>query len=176
MRYVVNGFLLIVPLLLLDALLGNRLPRPYQKESWDAVPRLISVPETVLRFPVLLLPLLLPISLSAPVQRVGAVVYLVGVLVYAAAWTAQIRRPDSVWSTGKVGFLAPAYTPMLWLTGIALIGAEPTSARLDFVPWTFLGIAALFVAVHTLHARHVLRRRDLGPVVVGRSGPTGELP
>ncbi|MEV4629290.1 hypothetical protein AB0J90_23815 [Micromonospora sp. NPDC049523] len=159
MRYAVNGFLLIVPLLLLDALLGNRLPREYQKQSWNAVPRWLSVAETALRIPVLLVPLLLPISLSGPVQQAGAVLYLVGVLAYAAAWAAQIRHPHSAWSVSTAGFLAPAYTPALWLTGIALVGAEPVLPHLGFLPAVFLGFVAAFLVTHNLHALYVHRHR-----------------
>jgi hypothetical protein len=161
MRYIVNGFLLVLPLLLFNVAFAGRLPSGYQPAAWNAVPSLVSVPETILRLPTFLLPLLLPISLDSPGQGVGMVLYLVGVCAYLASWAVQILRPNAAWSMSAAGFLAPAYTPALWLAGIGLIGARPLTPHLRYLPWIFLGTAALFLAFHILHAGMVHQRHHV---------------
>ena len=158
MRYLVNGFLLVAPLLALNMALAGRLPAGYQPAAWNAVPAGVCIAENVLRLPTFLLPVLLPISFSGAVQRVGAVLYAVGAAGYLASWAVQILRPNAAWSTGRAGFLAPAYTPALWLTGIGLLGAEPIIPHLRYLPWIYLGTVLAFLAVHNLHAELVHRR------------------
>jgi hypothetical protein len=158
MRYMLNGFLLVIPLLLFDAAFASRLPAAYQAAQWNDVPALVALPEGVLRVGTMLLTLLLPISAAGPAQRFGAVLYAAGLVAYVTAWTMQIRWPGSAWSTGTAGFLAPAVTPALWLTGIGLIGMRPLLPHARYLPWVFLGTAAAFLAFHTLHAVLVFRR------------------
>lgn len=152
MRYLVNCFLLMVPLLAFDALFANRLPAAYQAARWNDVPVQLAVAENTLRLTVMLLSLLMPISFSGLVQRTGAVLYAAGVAAYVAAWMMQISRPHAAWSTGLAGFLAPAWTPALWLAGIGLIGAQPSIPHAWYVPWIYLGAAAAFLTLHNLHA------------------------
>lgn len=45
--------------------------------------------------------------------------YALGVLVYSASWLPLIYASDAAWSNGAAGLLAPAYTLLIWLTGIA---------------------------------------------------------
>jgi hypothetical protein len=156
-RFVLNGFLLVLPLLALNAALASRLPAGYRAARWNDVPAAVTVPENVLRLATMLLPLLLPISLAGPVQRIGAALYLVGTVAYVASWLVQIWIPGSAWSTGVVGFLAPAYTPALWLAGIGLLGSQPVIPHTRYLPWVFLGTAAAFLVWHNLHAALVYR-------------------
>ena len=160
MRYLLNGFLLVAPLLVFNVAFAGRLPAAYQAARWDDIPARVAGPEKVLRLGALLLPLLLPISLAGPVQRIGAVLYVTGAAAYVAAWTMQFLRPDSAWSTAAAGFLAPAYTPVLWLTGIGLMGMQPLIAHIRYLPWVFLGTSAAFLTFHNLHAWLVYRRAD----------------
>jgi hypothetical protein len=152
MRYLVNGFLLIVPLLVVNAVYARRLPAGFQEPAWNAIPTPLAWAERLLRVPALGLPLLLPVSLAGPIGWVGAALYLAGALTYLAAWTIQVLRPASAWSTSAAGFLAPAYTPALWLAGIGLLGIHSAIAHLAYLPWIYLAAVAAFVAVHTLHA------------------------
>ena len=167
MRYLVNGFLLVVPLLAVSVTLAGRLPIDYQPARWDAVPAWVTWPERVLRVPTLMLPLLFPVALDGPVQRAGWVLYLVGATAYLAAWLVQIRTPRAAWSTTTAVFLAPAYTPALWLTGIGLIGYRPVVPHLRYLPWVFLVAAAAFLFFHNLHAILVHRQRAAAPGATG---------
>jgi hypothetical protein len=172
MRYLLNGFLLVAPLLVFNVAFAGRLPAGYQAPRWDDIPPLVAVPENILRVGALALPLLLPISFAGPVQRIGAVLYVAGAAAYIAAWTMQFLRPDSAWSTAAAGFLAPAYTPVLWLTGIGLIGMQPLIAHTRYLPWVFLGTSAAFLTFHNQHALLVYRRRDdlIGPQLDPQNG------
>lgn len=158
MRYLLNCFLLVVPLLVFNVALADRLPTAYQSPRWDDVPAWVALPENILRVGTMLLTLLLPISFAGPLQRIGGMLYVVGVVTYIATWTVQIVRPHAAWSTGALGFLAPAYTPALWLTGIGLIGIRPVIAPARHLQWIFLGLAVAFLASHNLHALLVYRR------------------
>jgi hypothetical protein len=159
MRYILNGFLLFIPLLVFDAAFASRLPAAYQAACWDDVPALVTVPEGALRVGTMLLALLLPISVAGPVQLSGAALYVVGLAAYGMAWAAQILFPRSSWSTGTAGFLAPAFTPALWLTGIGLIGFRPLIPHIRALPWIFLATAAVFLAFHNVHGALVLQRK-----------------
>jgi hypothetical protein len=69
----------------------------------------------------------------------------------------QIWFPLSPWSQSPLGFLAPAFTPALWLAGIASIGR--TLYFGDFYrPWMFLALSLVFLAFHNAHAWTVYSR------------------
>ena len=62
-----------------------------------------------------------------------------------------------MWSTSRAGFLAPAYTPLLWLIGLGLTGGR-LYGPVPFKPWIYLVLACVFVAVHVTHAHLVYTR------------------
>ena len=49
---------------------------------------------------------------------------VIGTLAYFACCLAIILAPDSPWSTSPLRFTAPAYSPLLWLLGIARLGRK----------------------------------------------------
>ena len=53
----------------------------------------------------------------------------------------RIYRPEAAWSRSAAGLLAPAYTPLIWRAGIALVGAS----------WPYALLSLLFVGVHVYH-------------------------
>ena len=149
-RLAQNRFWLLVPILVLDLALVGRLPPPLAPGSpGPDIPGWVSVSETVLRGVVFGAPLLMPLSLRAPRTRPALAVYAVALTAYIAAWVAVVWAPTSAWSTSAVGFTALAWTSILLFTGIGL------RSKLRFFPgyrpWMYLGAAALFTAVHTLH-------------------------
>lgn len=93
----------------------------------------------------------MPLSVSSTLQRKGLVIFIVGTLIYFASWLALIVAPDSQWASSPIGFLAPAYTPMIWLAGLAVLGR-----RVFFVTfyrwWMYLALSAIFIAAHVAHA------------------------
>ena len=151
-RYAANCFWLMLPPLAISGLLGGLLPPVFQPDVfWRDIPPALAWPESVLRVLVTGLPLLMPLSLQTPRQRLGAVIYCLGVLAYALAWWPLIAMPDSAWSTSAVGFAAPAYTPLLWLAGIGLIGTRADTRLQRWVGRGYAMSAAGFVVCHILH-------------------------
>jgi hypothetical protein len=74
------------------------------------------------------------------------------VLIYFASWLPLIYARETAWSKSAAGLLAPAYTPLIWLAGIALVGGS----------WPYALASLLFVGLHVYHhilAHHLLRRQ-----------------
>jgi len=149
-RLAQNRFWLLVPILVLDLLLVGKLPPPLAPGSpAPNIPGWLSASKTVLRVVVFGAPLLMPLSLRAPRMRPALAVYSVALAAYVAAWVAVVWAPSSAWSTSAGGFTALAWTSILLLTGIGLRSELRFLPR--YRPWMYLGAAALFTDVHTLH-------------------------
>jgi hypothetical protein len=152
-------FLLLVPVLAANVLLIHRLPRAYQMDNfWRGIPPAVGVPENVLRGVVMFLPLLMPLRISNTRHRLGMALYLAGLLVYLASWAVLIVFPQSAWSTSAIGFAAPAYTPVLWLVGIGLLGDRLLVPRVNIHPWFYCGLSILFLLFHNIHTLLVYSR------------------
>jgi hypothetical protein len=157
--YLCNCFWLLVPILAFNVLFTRLLPPAYQMEVfWKDIPKVVGVPENILRTLVMILPIFMRLQLSTPHQKLGLGLYLAGLLSYFASWIALIAVPWSAWSMSAIGFLAPAYTPIIWLTGIGLMGDMLQFSRVPYRPWIYLGISGLFFAFHNLHAFLVYSR------------------
>jgi hypothetical protein len=106
---------------------------------------------------VFFLPLLMPLTIETSGQKIGLSVYLAGLTAYFSSWILQIYYPDSVWSRSVFGFLAPAYTTIIWFIGIGLIGSQ-LFIKIPYNPIIYIAISAAFVVVHTTHAYIVYAR------------------
>lgn len=158
-RYLSSCFLLLVPILVWNLALASQLPPAFQSaEFWRDIPCWVSAPENVLRLLVLVLPALMPLEIATRRQRAGLAVVAAGIAVYFASWVLLITWPTSAWSTSAPGFLAPAYTPALWLFGLGLLSGRLFITALPFRRWMFFALAAGFLAFHNLHAAIVYVR------------------
>ena len=154
-----NCFWLLVPILAFNLLFTHQLPAAYQASVfWKDIPTLISIPENLLRTLVMILPIFMKLRISTKSQRLGLVTYLTGMLIYFASWTVLIISPQSAWSTSIFGFLAPAYTPIVWLIGIGLIGDELLLPRVSCKPCMYWAVSASFLFFHNLHAFTIYSR------------------
>jgi hypothetical protein len=149
-RFLRNAFLLILPVLIWDAIFTPYLPTAYQ--SAVRIPWLLATGENVTRWLVILVPILMPLAIKTTRQRIGLIVYALGVLLYFTSWLVPILSPASSWSTSAAGFLAPACTPAVWLAGITLIGDSLYVRRLPYRAWYYGMLAAVFVSLHVAHA------------------------
>lgn len=150
-NYLLNCFLLMVPLLVWNFVLTPELPAPFRPEVFQyGIPPFVLWGENISRLAVFLLTALMPLSLASQTQRAGLALYIVGVAVYVASWLALILYPESGWSRSAAGFMAPAYTPVLWLTGIGLIG-DRLYFSWPYRSWIFLLLSSLFLAFHNAH-------------------------
>ena len=158
LKYALNCFILVIPIFLWNILFAASLPRGYSMEFfWEDIPPIIGTTENVLRIIVFFLPLLMPLTIKTTGQKIGLGIYLVGLAIYFLSWIMQIYYPDSTWSSSLFGFLAPAYTTIIWLIGIGLIGNK-LFIKIPYHPIIYITISAVFVFVHTTHAYIVYTR------------------
>ena len=107
-----NCFWLIIPILAWNAAFSSKLAHS-AFEFDEAVPRWVLMLENMVRGAVMILPLLMPLHWDTPQSKIGIAVYLVGLVVYFTSWVPLMVAPASSCSNSLIGFLAPAYTPLL---------------------------------------------------------------
>jgi len=135
-----NGFLLLLPLLAWNLALGSRLTQ--EAITSDAhSPQWLLVAESIARVLVFVFPLLLPIQVKDAWSKAGLAVYCLGTLIYFGSWLPLLMAPDSAWSQSAAGLLAPRLTPFLPFLGIALVCNA----------WPYGVISAVFIIFHTWH-------------------------
>jgi hypothetical protein len=111
-----NGFLLLLPLLAWNLVLGSRLT--LEAVISDAhSPTWLLIAENISRILVFALPLFLPLDFKGAWNKTGLAVYVFGTLLYFASWLPLLLVPASVWSQSPAGLLAPRLTPFLPFMG-----------------------------------------------------------
>ncbi|MDJ0754984.1 MAG: hypothetical protein QNJ45_15785 [Ardenticatenaceae bacterium] len=138
-RWLTSGFLLLVPVLIWNALFFSKLPPVYNSDA--GVPGWLLVAEGALRLVVFAWPLLLIISWGKGISKVGLILYLTGSLVYYAAWLVQIYAPSSALAGFPLVALAPAWVPLIFMSGIGLMAES----------WGYVAAVTLFVIAHVGH-------------------------
>jgi hypothetical protein len=157
-KYLLNCFILTIPVLIWNIALTNKLPKVFQPEIfWEKISPFLTYGENIFRVAVFLLTLLMPLSFSTTSQKEGLIIYLSGMILYFASWLVLIYLPDSKWSNSILGFLAPAYTPLFWLIGIGLIG-NSLYFNLPYRQWHFISISIIFLLFHNAHALTIFFR------------------
>jgi len=158
LRYAKNVGWLLVPVMVWNAALSSRLPQSFSPAVFSSnIPALVSTTENTLRIVVFALPFFAPFELVAKLQKVGMVVFGVGLAIYFVSWLPLIAAPNSPWSRSAVGFLAPAYTPLVWLLGLALL-MQPLYWQSPYRWWLYLTLSIGFLAAHISHAAIVFGR------------------
>ena len=156
--YAVSCGLLMIPIVLWNLALIGCLPPAFEPREFERdIPPFISYGEILFRIIIITLPFLMPLDLTTAAQRRGVVVFVGGAVVYCLAWLAVILFPQSPWSVSWVGFLAPSYTPLVWLVGLGVMGRRlywPGPYRW----WMYLWLAVGFIAFHVAHANIVYVR------------------
>jgi len=90
---------------------------------------------------------LMPLRLHGRQAKIGIVLYVLGILIYCASWAILISFPNSVCGTIE-GLVAPAYTPLIWLIGIGLIG-NSFYFNIPFKRWSYFLVFLVFHNWHT---------------------------
>jgi len=142
-----NCLCLLIPVLAWNAIFSSKLVHT-AFEFDEIVSPWILLLENVLRLTVFVVPLFMPLRWDISQSKIGIAIYAIGVLIYFVSWIPLMVAPQSTWSNSLLGFLAPAYTPLLWLIGIGLIGGW----------WPYLVFLALFAGVHVGHWGRVYAR------------------
>ena len=146
-HYALSCGLLLLPIFAWNAALARSLPPAFSMtEFWRDISAPLALAENSLRAVVSVVPFFMPLELVSTRQRTGLVVYCVGAVLYFCSWVIIIIAPNSPWAASPAGFLAPAYTPLIWLAGVALLGRRLYWGR-SYRWWMFLIPAAGFIAV-----------------------------
>ncbi len=148
----------MIPIFLWNLFLTSYLPNGYSMDVfWKDIPPLIGNTENILRIIVFMLPLVMTFSLKSRQQKIGFVVFLAGLILYFSSWLMQIYLPESNWSNSIFGFMAPAYTTLIWFVGIGLIG-NTSVLKIPFISHIYIGSSLAFVIVHSIHTYIVYMR------------------
>jgi hypothetical protein len=158
MNYLLNCMLLLIPIMAWNIVFANQLPRLYSPDVFEKnIPTLITYGENIFRSIVFILPLLMPLRIETQSQKIGVSLYVAGTLIYFVSWLMQMYAPQSLWSLSILGSLAPAYTPLIWLAGIGLIGSTLYFSS-PYRPWMYITLSIIFVAFHLSHTFIVYQR------------------
>lgn len=157
-KYLLNCFLLTLPIMIWNIVLTNKLPQEYQSEIfWKDIPAWLKYAENISRTLIFILTLLMPLNISTLKQKRGFILYLGGTILYFVSWLILICFPDSRWSSNIFGFMAPAYTPLLWLTGIGFIG-NSFYFNLPYRRWFYILTVIIFLIFHNFHTMTIYFR------------------
>jgi hypothetical protein len=160
-KYLFNCFILTIPILIWNMVLANKLPKEFQPEIfWNNIPTSLTYGENVSRIAVFFITFLMPLSLSSSTQKKGLLIYLIGILLYFSSWLMLIYFPDSTLANSMLGFLSPAFTPLIWLVGIGLIG-NSFYFNLPFRRWFFILLSIVFLLFHNVHTYIIYSRTQL---------------
>lgn len=150
-KYISSCLLLMVPPVAWNFLLADKLPPAFQPGIFlKDIPWLLSYGENTLRISLFVLAALMPLSIRTKIQQTGWIIYLTGLILYCLSWLPLVYQPENTWRVHVISFLAPAYTPLLWLTGIGLIGYR-FYFRMRYRRWLFLALSLLFTVFHCVH-------------------------
>lgn len=143
--------LLTLPPLLFNLIFARNLPPAFRPEIFDKnIPLLITYGENILRVFVFIFPIFMLLKFQTQRQKAGLRIYIAGIVIYFTSWLLLIFAPHSAWSTSLFGFLAPAYTPFIWLLGISMTG-DTLCIKLPYQWWYYLIGVAIFLAFHISH-------------------------
>lgn len=101
---------------------------------------------------------MLSLSFDSRIQIIGFLIYVVGVMIYFLSWIMQIYFTETKWSKSIFGFMAPAYSSIIWLIGIGLVG-QKLLFDLSYSYAVYIIISFVFVIVHSMHAYFVFREK-----------------
>ncbi len=153
-----NGYIPIIPILIWNALLTSRLPSAFDPKSFNiGVPTVILVGEDLFRAIIFLLPLVFKINISTPAGKAGLIIFLSGTLLYFLSWLLLIFFPGFVLSSSILGFTAPAYTPLIWLIGLALM-VDSYYFKFPYSKWHYILPSIIFTFFHIYHTVIVYKR------------------
>jgi hypothetical protein len=149
-----NGIWLTLPPLVFSLYLMSVSPTALTPAEFDKdVPRLLIYCEIALRFMVFAMPAFFSVGVATKTQQRGFILYISGLLIYFLSYGTQNYLPNSAWSASIIGFTASAWTNLIWMTGIGLMGKELFILKYPpYRPALYIAPATLFIILHVTHA------------------------
>jgi hypothetical protein len=157
-KFLLNAYVPLLPILVWNLLLTDRLPQILHPALFNqAIPLFIVIGENIFRSIIFTMPLAMQNDYRNKAGRAGVKLYLFGSLLYYASWLILIFFPQAHWSHSLFGLAAPAYTPFVWLVGIAYM-ANSYYFPLPYKRWHYFLPALAFSGFHLAHAYIVYAR------------------
>lgn len=148
-----------VPALVASFAFWPHLGAAYQPDVfWQDIPAWLGFTENAARIGVISLSALLVFERGSRNQTFGWACYILGLAAYVGCQVAIVMAPTSLWATSIFGFLAPAYTPAIWIFSIALTAERSVLLQFYFVRVWFACLASIFLVAHIAHASIVFTR------------------
>lgn len=150
--YLLNCFMLTIPILLWNVFFYPLLPDAFQPGIfWNDIPLWFTYSENSTRILLFIVTFFMPLSISTPRQKLGLIVYCLGVSIYFLSWVPLFNMVDEgVDGISLLHFMAPAYTPAIWLLGICLIG-DKYYFKFPFSKYLLPIISVIFLVCHNYH-------------------------
>ncbi len=134
------------------------LPKGYSPDIfWNDIPKFVSYFENISRIVVFALPVLMILSFNTRQQKIGITTYFIGLILYFLSWIIIIVYPESLWSKSQIGFMAPAFTTLIWFVGIGMVGRK-AFIKIPHLSIIYIVISTMFVIIHSLHCYIVFQR------------------
>lgn len=150
--YLINCFLLLVPIIIWNVIFRAYLPESYILNlSGSKIPSILKWTEDIITILVLVIPLFLQLRVKNRMQRLGLIIYFIGLLIYFFAWRPIILYPNGEWSNSLIGFISLSFTPVIFLTGIGLIG-EKMFLNIVYHRSVYILLSIIFILLKTSHA------------------------
>ena len=152
-RYLYNGVFLLLITMLWNIIFYEYLPETFSLENFRKnIPTIVLTGENIFRILTFGFTIFLSLGLKDNAQRIGLVLYIAGVVIYFASWAAQMFLSESMWSQSLLGYTAPAFTSIIWLLGIGLVGKDLVIKKIPYNRIVFITLSIIFVVFHTMHA------------------------
>lgn len=124
----INCFLLLIPPLVWNIIFYNKLPEFYKENSAS---KKLNIIENILRILCFGFTIFIPIQLEGKLFLSGLLIYNAGLLIYFTSWLYVIffnRKSKK----NIIIMLSPAFTSLIWLAGICIIGNSLIFVTLSF--------------------------------------------
>lgn len=163
LRFLRSGIWLWLPPLGASFAFWPNLGPAYQPDAfWLNIPPMLGFVENTSRFFVIAVSSILLLGWKSNKQRIGWVVYFFGLALYTICQWVIVLDPTGGWPTSVFGFMAPAYTPAIWIIGLGMIGTRNIAFGQVWVRWLYWIAAVVFIASHNAHAWLIFSRSIAG--------------
>lgn len=147
-----NCFWFFIPPLLFNIIIVKYLPEYYLKN----INHPIIIWENILRFITIAFSAIMAITINNKIGKIGFIVYIIVIIIYFCSYFIVIKFPASSFNNNLIILLAPAWTSVLWLIGIGLIGNKIfVNIPYHFSVYCLLSIS--FAIIHSIHFYYVIR-------------------
>lgn len=153
-----NGYIPLIPILAWNIIFVSKLPPAYDPQSFNKdIPLFLVIGENLFRTIIFVLPLFFKTNIATAQGKQGLIIYILGTVLYFAAWLLQMYAPNSLLSKSVFGFTAPAYMPIIWLIGISLL-ADSYYFNFIYSKWHYILPSIVFSIFHVAHTYLVYLR------------------